>query len=185
MMGTPDLITYPPPEKPYLGSLSCSLDHQSPIKFSSTCAKHFETKVKKAAREEAERESPLFAALREAKLLPREDGEGIKDKEVDKGKGATVKMEHPRPQHWSCVGISDGEDMDWVWDGETFEVVGLESYGGGLGRGDGSGVEGSGADEVTAERKVCYCGGCARSRIIDIEVSRRRLWPITSPCTDV
>ncbi|CAN0297282.1 unnamed protein product, partial [Pylaiella littoralis] len=125
--------------------------------------------VKKAAREEAERESPLFAALREAKLLPREDGEGIKDKEVDKGKGATVKMEHPRPQHWSCVGISDGEDMDWVWDGETFEVVGLESYGGGLGRGDGSGVEGSGADEVTAERKVCYCGGCARSRIIDIE----------------
>ncbi|CAN0404179.1 unnamed protein product, partial [Pylaiella littoralis] len=73
--------------------------------------------MKEAARDEAVRESPLFAKLREARLLPREDGEGKNKEEVGRSKLTPVKPEYPPAQQWSCAGISEGEDMGWVWDG--------------------------------------------------------------------
>lgn len=154
--------------------------------------------MKEAARDEADWESPLFAKLREARLLPREDGEGKNKEEVGRSKLTPVKPEYPPAQQWSCAGISEGEDMGWVWDGQPFEGGGGESQAGGnddgvgqggrsgvggggaggngdgVGQGGGSSGGGGGPGGVGGKRAVCSCGVFARARTIEEEVSRQR-----------
>lgn len=92
---------------------------------------------KDAARQEAKRESPLFANSREAPLETENEKKKHGSEDVGMGAEPSVKTEYPGPQKWSSAGISEGVDMSWVRDAQGFEEEGVQ----GKGTGEGCGAE--------------------------------------------